>query len=103
MNKSNTPLVSVIIPTYKRPDYLDRAIDSVLNQTYNNIEIIVVDDNNPNTEGRERTEKIMRRYENNPHVIYIKHEYNKNGSAARNTGFKASHGVYLAFLDDDDQ
>lgn len=61
MNKSNTPLVSVIIPTYKRPDYLDRAIDSVLNQTYNNIEIIVVDDNNPNTEGRERTEKIMRR------------------------------------------
>ena len=97
------PLVSVIIPTYKRPDFLDRAIDSVLNQTYKNIEVIVVDDNNPDTEGRRRTEGIMEKYSNNPLVHYVKHECNKNGSAARNTGFRVSHGVYVAFLDDDDQ
>ena len=97
------PLVSVIIPTYKRPDYLDRAIDSVLNQTYNNIEIIVVDDNNPDTEGRKRTESIMQKYSNNPLVHYVKHEHNKNGSAARNTGVRASNGEFVAFLDDDDR
>ena len=49
------PLVSIIIPTYKRPDTLERAINSVLNQTYKNIEVIVVDDNNPDTEGRRLT------------------------------------------------
>lgn len=97
-----TKLVSVIIPTYKRPDYLDRAINSVLTQTYKNIEIIVVDDNNPDTEGRRQTEEKMLQYSDNPKVHYIKHEHNKNGAAARNTGFKASKGEYIAFLDDDD-
>lgn len=96
-------LVSVIIPTYKRPDFLDRAIDSVLSQTYKNIEIIVVDDNNPDTEGRKRTEAKMAKYADDPRVHYIKHEYNKNGSAARNTGVRASKGDFVAFLDDDDR
>ncbi len=96
------PLVSVIIPTYKRPDYLTRAINSVLDQTYDNLEIIVVDDNNPGTDGRRLTEDIMSSYVNNPKVHYVKHEYNKNGAAARNTGFRESKGEYVAFLDDDD-
>lgn len=98
----NYPKVSVIIPTYKRPDKLDRAIDSVLSQTYQNVEAIVVDDNNPDTEGRKLTEAKMAPYSDNPRVKYIKHEYNKNGSAARNTGARASDGKYIAFLDDDD-
>lgn len=95
--------VSVIIPTYKRPEKLPRAIDSVLGQTYPNVEVIVVDDNNPDTEGRRETEAIMASYENNPRVIYLKHETNKNGSAARNTGARYSNAEYLAFLDDDDE
>ena len=97
------PLVSVIIPTYKRPNFLDRAINSVLQQTYPNIEIIVVDDNNPGTEGRFLTERIMEGFKESPNVYYIKHEHNKNGSAARNTGAFSSKGSYIAFLDDDDQ
>ena len=79
-------MVSVIIPTYKRADYLTRAIDSVLNQTYNNIEIIVVDDNNSNSTDRKNTESIMQKYNENSKIKYIKHSKNMNGSAARNTG-----------------
>lgn len=97
------PLVSVIIPTFRRPDTLIRAIGSVLNQTYDNVEVIVVDDNNPDTEGRVLTEQIMSKYIGNQRVIYIKHPHNKNGSAARNTGAFNSKGEYIAFLDDDDE
>lgn len=95
-------MVSVIIPTYKRADYLTRAIDSVLNQTYNNIEIIVVDDNNSNSTDRKNTESIMQKYNENSKIKYIKHSKNMNGSAARNTGVSASKGEYITFLDDDD-
>lgn len=98
----NCPKVSVIIPTYKRPDKLDRAIESVLAQTYQNVDVIVVDDNEPDTEGRKLTEAKMAPYAGNPRVKYIRHEHNKNGSAARNTGARASDGKYIAFLDDDD-
>ncbi|MFD2044561.1 glycosyltransferase family 2 protein [Ornithinibacillus salinisoli] len=96
-------LVSVIIPTYQRPLTLSRAINSVLIQTFSNIEVIVVDDNNPNTDERIETEELMLRYSGNPKVKYVKHEFNKNGSAARNTGFKNSKGEYIMLLDDDDE
>ena len=96
-------LVSVIIPTYRRPIFLKRAIESVLNQTYSNIEVIVVDDNDSNTEDRVETEKIMNIYKNNIKVTYLKHEKNKNGSAARNTGWRVAKGEYITFLDDDDE
>lgn len=94
--------VSVVIPTYKRADRLTEAIDSALNQTYKNLEIIVVDDNDPNTQFRKTTEKLMLKYQNNEKVRYIKHEKNKNGAAARNTGIKNAKGEYIALLDDDD-
>lgn len=97
------PLVSVVIPTYNRPDNLVRAVESVLSQTYKQIEVVVVDDNNPESEARLLTENIMRKFNDNPQVKYIKHEKNKNGSAARNTGARASKGSYVAFLDDDDE
>ena len=102
MNYCN-PLVSVIIPTYKRPDTLDRAINSVLNQTYKNIEIFVVDDNNPETEGRIRTIEKMKEFEDEPRIHYIKQPHNMNGSVARNTGARMSKGEFIAFLDDDDE
>lgn len=95
-------LVSVIIPTYKSGNTLIRAIESVLNQTYKTIEVIVVDDNSPETDYRFRTEQLMAKYNADKRVKYIKHERNKNGSAARNTAFRNSTGDYIAFLDDDD-
>ena len=95
-------LVSIIIPTYGGSDSLSDSIDSVLNQTYTNIEIIVVDDNNPNTEAREKTEELMIKYAEEERVKYIKHNHNRNGAAARNTGFKYSNGEYICLLDDDD-
>jgi len=99
----NKGLVSVIIPTYKRNEMLGRAIQSVLNQTYNNIEVIVVDDNDSKTIYRKNTEEIMKRYSNDNRVKYIKHAENKNGAAARNTGIRNSQGDFIAFLDDDDE
>ena len=95
-------LVSVVIPTYSRPLFLERAINSILSQSYSNIEIIVVDDNNPSTEYRKETEKVMEKFQNNSNIIYLKHTENKNGSAARNTGWKKAKGQYITFVDDDD-
>jgi glycosyltransferase involved in cell wall biosynthesis len=104
MNKCNeNPLVSIIIPTYKRSELLNTAINSVLDQTYSFIEVIIVDDNNPESVYRKNTEELMKQYDTNNRVKYIKHDYSKNGSAARNTGIKNSNGEYIGFLDDDDQ
>lgn len=94
--------VSVIIPTYKRTEDITRALDSVLSQTLQEIEVIVVDDNGIGTDCGIATQEAMRLYKDNEKVIYIQHEKNKNGSAARNTGIKAAKGEYISFLDDDD-
>lgn len=94
--------VDVIIPTYRRPNNLSKAIDCVLRQTYSNIGVIVVDDNSDGDEFRKETEIVMNKYAGNDKIRYIKHSQNKNGSAARNTGIKASNADYIAFLDDDD-
>ena len=98
----NNKLTTIVIPTYKRPAFLERAIESVKKQTYRPIEIIVVDDNDPNTKEREETELVMKNYDER-FIRYIKHECNKNGSAARNTGWRAAKGDYITFLDDDDE
>lgn len=95
-------LVTVIIPTYKERGGLEIAINSVLNQTYNNIEIIVVDDNGRDTAGQLRTKMKMDQYLRSNNIRYLVHEHNKNGAAARNTGIRAATGKYIAFLDDDD-
>lgn len=95
-------LVSVIIPTYKRADRLKKTIESVLDQSYPNIEIIVVDDNDSISEYRKKTELIMSEYINASNVKYIKHSKNMNGCVARNTGLENCDGEYVCFLDDDD-
>lgn len=96
-------MFSVIIPTYKGANCLPRALNSVLKQNYDNYEVIVVDDNDPNSSSRAETEKVMEDYISKyDKVHYIKHEKNKNGSAARNTGLRNSRGEVIAFLDDDD-
>ena len=99
MKDSRQELVSVIITTYRNERYLPRAIESVLHQTYPKIELIVVDDNPPDSEARRKTEKVMEQY---PQVIYLRHPENRNGAAARNTGIHAARGTYIAFLDNDD-
>lgn len=94
--------VSIIIPTYKTNDSLARAINSCINQTYKNIEIIVVDDNKPNSDYRKHAEKILNDYKKYSNIKYIKNTDNKNGSYSRNNGVKNSSGSWIAFLDDDD-
>ncbi|MBU4480618.1 glycosyltransferase family 2 protein, partial [Patescibacteria group bacterium] len=93
------PTVSVIIPTYNRAHLIDRSIQSVLNQTYQDFELIVVDDGST-----DNTEDIIRQFqEKDKRIKYIKHDKNKGGSAARNSGIKMSCGDYIAFLDSDDE
>ena len=101
MNENNE-MVSVIIPSYGGGQYLQRSIESVLSQTYKNIECIVVDDNGLGCPNQLKTAEVMRQYAENKDVYYITHEVNINGSAARNTGVKHSHGEYICLLDDDD-
>lgn len=88
------PLVSIIIPCYNQAQFLDAAIQSVLDQTYPTIEIIVVDDGSTDA-----THEHALRY---PTVHYL-HQDNQGLSAARNTGTRVSHGEFLVFLDSDDQ
>ena len=96
-------LVSVIVPTYGRCQYLPRAIESVLKQSYDKVEIIVVDDNGVGSGQGGETARVMSRFVGHPNVRYIRHDENKNGSSARNTGFANSKGEYVAYLDDDDE
>lgn len=99
MDNNLSSKVSVIICTYKGEDSLRRAILSVLNQTYKNIELIVVDDNGVGTDDQVKTFNIVKEFSN---VIYFPHQTNLNGSTARNTGVSISSGDYISFLDDDD-
>ena len=91
------PAVSVIIPTYNRAHLLDRAIESVLDQTYQDFEIIVVDDASV-----DETEEVVISFADD-RINYIRHQKNKGGSSARNTGIKAAKGEFIAFLDSDDE
>lgn len=91
------PKVSVIIPTYNRAEFLRSAIRSVLNQTFQDFEIIVVDD-----ASKDKTQEVVSSFSDR-RIEYIRHEINKGGSAARNTGIRMSEAEYIAFLDDDDE
>lgn len=93
-------LVTIIIPTYKRFDSLFRAIESAHNQTYQNIEIIVVDDNYGNEHLRLRIKKKLSVLDYN--VQYLLPEKHLGSALTRNLGIKCSNGEYIAFLDDDD-
>jgi glycosyltransferase involved in cell wall biosynthesis len=97
-SKEKTPVVvSVIIPTYNRAQVVSQPIQSVLAQTFRDFEVIVVDDGS-----NDNTESVVKAF-CDPRVRYIRHEKNRGGSAARNTGIKAARGAYIAFLDSDDE
>jgi glycosyltransferase involved in cell wall biosynthesis len=96
LNKT-APLVSVIIPAYNRANILPRAINSVLNQTYQDFEIIIVDDNSTDD-----TEDIVKKISDG-RIQYIKNQKNVGAAVARNVGIESSKGKYIAFLDSDDE
>lgn len=103
--RMNHPLVSIIMPTYGRPEFLIRAVESVLRQDYTNYELIIVDDNNSQTEARKETETVLKPYleKYEDKIFYIKREKNGGGSLARNDGIQKAKGEYITFLDDDDE
>jgi glycosyltransferase involved in cell wall biosynthesis len=88
--------VSVVIPTYNREEFLEGAIQTVLGQTFDDLEVIVVDDGS----GTEYAPEVGSGYEA---VHVVQHEENKGLSTARNTGIAEAKGEYIAFLDDDDR
>ena len=91
------PLVSVVIPTYNRSHLLERALKSVINQTYSNFEVIVVDDSSS-----DNTPLVVNSF-NDKRIRYIRHEKNMGAVAARNTGIGAAKADYIAFQDSDDE
>lgn len=102
--KNSNIILSIIIPTYKRSENLIRAIESIFENKLNyEYEIIVVDDNGINTEYQLENEKKLSKYMLLDNFYYLKHDVNKNGAVARNTGIKSANGRYITFLDDDDQ
>lgn len=95
-------LVSVIMPTYRRSDKLIRAIDSVLNQTYTNLELLLINDNEPDDKYTEELKKRIERYTVDKRFRLIMQNKHINGAVARNIGIKRATGEFIAFLDDDD-
>ncbi|MCL4499638.1 MAG: glycosyltransferase family 2 protein, partial [Chloroflexi bacterium] len=92
---SQGPLVSVIIPFYNGEVYISEALDSALHQTYRNVEIIVVDD-------ASTVDPKPRLASYGDRIFYIRRSSNGGVAASRNTGIRASHGEFIAFLDQDD-
>jgi glycosyltransferase involved in cell wall biosynthesis len=104
MQKIIVPKVSIIVTTFGNPLYLGKAIKSVLTQSFKDIELIVVDDNNPDTDARILTENVLSNFIDVDHrIIYLKHDCHMNGAVARNSGLAIANGKYIAFLDNDDE
>ena len=96
-------IISVVITTYRRPLLiLKRAIDSVVQQDYKNIEIMVVNDYPEDKDNSEAIQKLIKNY-NDVKISYISYEHNRGACAARNEGIKNAHGKFIALLDDDDE
>lgn len=96
MNDEAIPLVSVIIPTYNHGRYLGRAIQSVLDQTYTNWEMIIIDNHSA-----DNTDEVVKGF-SNPLIKYLKIHNNGIIAASRNAGIRAAKGAWIAFLDSDD-
>lgn len=96
-DKRKSSLVSVIIPVYKTEKYLEECISSVLEQDYQNIEVILVDDGSP-----DNCPSICENYAEKCENIQVIHQENKGAGAARNRGMESAGGEYLLFVDSDD-
>lgn len=94
--------VSVIIPVYNVSDYIERCIRSVMNQTYSDIECIIVDDATPD-DSIVKSERMIAAYHGPIRFSILHHQKNRGLSAARNTGTDAATGEYIYYLDSDDE
>ena len=90
-------LLTVIVPIYKAESYLHRCLDSIINQTYKNLEVILVDDGSP-----DNCPAICDEYAKQDSRVKVIHQKNAGVSAARNAGLDATTGDYIAFVDSDD-
>ena len=97
MSTENQPLISVIIPTHNRAQLLKRAVDSVLEQTWHNLEIIIVDDASDDT-----TQEVIAKFEKEYPVKNIRNLLSKGAAKSRNIAIDNASGEYVAGLDDDD-
>ena len=94
---TDKPLISVVVPVYKTEAYLRQCVDSLLMQTYPNLEIILVDDGSPDGSGA-----VCDQYARRDARICVIHQKNGGVSAARNAGVQVATGQYIAFVDSDD-
>ena len=92
---NNTPLVTVIMTTYNHEKYVGEATESVLKQTFDNIELVIVNDGS-----RDNTEKVIKKF-NDERIVYIYQE-NQGPSIAANNAILASRGKYIAIMSGDD-
>ena len=92
-----SPLVSVVVPVYKVEPYIERCIESIIDQTYSNLEILLVDDGSPDKSGF-----ICDQFAKRDHRIKVFHKSNGGPSDARNYALDRLTGDYVAFADSDD-
>ena len=93
---SPTPLISIITPTYNRPDFLARALLTLTDQTCRDFEVVVVNDAGVGVE------PVLERFAGKLDITYVRHGRNRDRAAARNTGLGIARGRFIAYLDDDD-
>ncbi|MBU2995973.1 glycosyltransferase [Cellulophaga baltica] len=93
----NNPLVSIVVPNYNGADYLKECIDSILNQSYTNWELIICDDNS-----KDKSVEVINSYNDSRILPPIILETNQGAAITRNSAIKAAKGVFIAFLDNDD-
>lgn len=94
---NENPLISIIVPVYNVEKHLSKCIESIIDQTYSNLEIILIDDGSTDNSG-----KICDKYAVNDERIKIIHKENSGVSKARNLGINSAHGEYISFVDSDD-
>ncbi len=97
MKKVSNPLITVVVPIYKVEQYIDRCIKSIVNQTYSNLEIILVDDGSP-----DKCPKMCDNWAKKDNRIKVIHKENGGLSDARNAGIDIAKGEYITFIDSDD-
>ncbi|WP_254538919.1 glycosyltransferase family 2 protein [Halomarina litorea] len=102
VGSDDTPLASVVLPTYGRPDFLTEAVESVLSQTYERVELLVVDDCSPDPVAPVLDGIDPEAYPGERTLRVVRHEENRGANGARNTGIEEADGEFVAFIDDDD-